>query len=300
MYDDRKMCKALKKTACGLAALALAIGGASPLRAAQLPTDPGDYTALPPGTDLALMYGQFTKRDRTYSDGDAASGPFSLDTNIGLARYLHYMQVGGYTANVQAIIPFGSVRLNKPVSVKASGAGDPILGSGIWLINHPEAQQYLVVSAFLSIPAGSYDASRSAVNVGENRWKATFHASYIQPLAKNCLFDLTGEATVFGKNNDFSGVRREQDAQFGVQTHLRYVLTPTSHVGVSYYHDFGAENNIAGISQDDRLNNSSGQLTYANFITPSLQLQAQYGKGVKTRSGPKEAQRINLRVMKAF
>lgn len=300
MCDDRKMCNALKKTVYALAALALAIGGVSPLRAAQVPTDPGDYTALPPGTDLALMYGQFAKRDRTYSDGNTASGPFSLDTNIGLARYIHYTTIGGYTANMQAIIPFGSVRLNKPVSVKASGVGDPIVGSVIWLINHPEAQQYLAVSAFLSIPTGSYDASRSVVNLGENRWKATFHASYIQPIAKNCMFDLTGEATIFGDNNDFSGVRREQGAQLGVQTHLRYVLTPTSHVGVSYYHDFGAENTIAGVRQDDRLNNGSSQLTYANFITPSLQLQAQYGKGGKTRSGPKEEQRINLRVMKAF
>lgn len=300
MCNASKMCKVVKMMVYGLVALALAIGGPSPLRAAQVPTDPGDYTALPPGTDLALMYGQFTKRDRIYSDGNAAPGPFSLDTNIGLGRYIHYMTIGGYSANVQAIIPFGSVRLNQPVSIKATGTGDPMVGSVLWLINRPEAQQYLPVSVFLSIPAGSYEASRGAVNVGENRWKGTFHGSYIQPLAKNVMFDFTGEVTVFGKNSDFRGVPREQDAQFGAQIHLRYMLTPSSHVGLSYYHDIGAENTIAGVSQGDRLNNSSGQVTYANFITPTLQLQAQYGKGGKTRSGPKEDQRINLRVLKAF
>lgn len=300
MYKERTIYKAPSKAAQALATLALAIAWASPVQAAQVTTDPGDYMALPPGTDLVVMYGQFTQRERTYVDGNTAPIAFSLDTNIGLARYIHYLTIGGYTANVQAIVPFGNVRLRQPVASKASGAGDLILGSALWLLNDREAQRYFVLSTFLSTPTGAYSAARGAVNVGENRWKATFHTSYIQPVAKNWMLDLTGEATVFGNNNDFIDARREQDPQFGVQAHLRYILTPSSHVGLSYYHDFGASSTIAGISQSDRLNNSSAQLTYANFITPSLQLQAQYGQGLKTRSGPKEAQRINLRVLKAF
>jgi hypothetical protein len=88
--------------------------------------------------------------------------------------------------------------------------------------------------------------------------------------------------------------------QYGVQTHLRYLLSPASHVAVSYYHDFGAESKVAGVSQNDRLNNGSLQLTYANFVTPSVQIQAQYGRGLKTESGPREDQRFNLRLLKVF
>lgn len=41
----------------------LGFAAAIPVQA-QTAVDPGDYTALPPGTDLALVYGQFINRDK--------------------------------------------------------------------------------------------------------------------------------------------------------------------------------------------------------------------------------------------
>lgn len=268
--------------------------------AAQIATDPGDYTALPAGTNLAILYGQFASRDKVYSNGNATPGPFSLDTDIGLFRYVHYMDVGGYILNPQFIIPFGSVKLKQPVSLKASGVGDPLVGATLWVVNKPTQNEYVGLSAFLSLPVGNYEASRAAVNVGENRWKGIFQAGWITPISGKWVLDLLGEATVFGDNTDFGGARREQNLQYGVQAHLRYLISQASQVAFTYYHDFGGENKVGGVSQNDRLNNSSLQLTYANFVAPTVQLQAQYGRSVKTENGPREDQRINLRLLKVF
>ena len=41
----------------------LGFAAAIPVQA-QTAVDPGDYTALPPGTDLAVVYGQFINRDK--------------------------------------------------------------------------------------------------------------------------------------------------------------------------------------------------------------------------------------------
>jgi hypothetical protein len=283
-----------------LAAGAFFAGSAGCAAAAQIATDPGDYMALPAGTDLAILYGQIASRDKVYSNGNAAPVAFKLDTEIGLFRYVHYTTIAGYTINPQFIIPFGSVKLKQPVSLSASGVADPLVGGTLWVVNKPQQNEYVGLSAFLSLPIGNYDASRAAVNLGENRWKGIFHAGWITPITGKWVLDLLGEATVFGDNTDYAGARRKQEMQYGVQAHLRYVLSQTSHVALSYYHDFGAESKVAGVSQNDRLNNSSAQLTYANFVAPTVQLQAQYGRGLKTENGPREDQRFNLRVLKVF
>jgi hypothetical protein len=96
-----------------LAAGVFFAGAAGSAAAAQIATDPGDYMALPAGTNLAILYGQFASRDKVYGNGDAAPAAFKLDTGIGLFRYVHYTDIAGYTINPQFIIPFGSVKLKQ-------------------------------------------------------------------------------------------------------------------------------------------------------------------------------------------
>jgi hypothetical protein len=151
-------------------------------------TDPGDDVPLPPGTNLAVLYYRHAFRDSTYHGGEQAGMPFRLETVIAIARYVRYVRyvrylsVAGFTVDVQAIVPFGSVRLSQPASSVSNGAGDPFLGTVIWLLNDQIAKRYLAFGAFPGIPIGSYDATKGPVNVGSNQWQGIFQISYGQPI----------------------------------------------------------------------------------------------------------------------
>ncbi|WAL81811.1 transporter [Pandoraea sp. XJJ-1] len=279
---------------------ALAVAGAVPSAHAVVETDPGDYVPLPAGTNLAILYYQHAYRTSLYSSGNRLDTPFKLSTDVALARYVHYFDVAGFRANVQAILPFASVRLQAPVASSANGVGDPMLGAVVWMLNHPDTQRALALSAFVSLPAGSYDASRGSINVGENRWKGVFQLTYTQPIASRLYLDVTGEYAVYGKNNDFAGLNYQQKASYEVQTHLRYVVTPRTTLGLSYYQTMGGRSTLGGVDQNNRINTGRYLVTLAHFVTPTWQLQGQVGQDLHVSNGPKENFRVNLRLVKVF
>jgi hypothetical protein len=268
----------------------------APAMAAEIATDPGDYVALPAGTDLGIVYYQRAEFKSVYANSRQVPVPFRLVTDIGLARWVHYTTLGDYLVTPQVIIPFGKVDL-RPQS--ASGVGDPVVAAALWLVNQPEAQRWVTVSAFASLPVGKYDASEP-LNMGENRWKGVFQSAYLTSLSKNVMLDLVGEVAIYGENDDFGGMRRKQDASYGGQVHLRYMLAPTTSVSVTYYHDFGGESKLNGVAQHDRMNNSRFLVSVAGFVSPTVQLQLQAGKSLKVTNGPKESSRINLRLVKVL
>jgi hypothetical protein len=285
-----------------LLAAAIMAGPASVALGAEIATDPGDYMALPPGVQLGILYYQHAERDAYYAAGNRLQGPFRLDTDIGLARFVRYAKLGDYVIDPQIIVPFGRVALKAPFGplgpVSDNGVGDPLVGGTLWLVNG--APQWLGLSAFVSVPLGSYDGARGPVNVGEHRWKGIFQAGYVRALGGPWMLDLVGETAVYGGNDDFLGARKRQDASYGIQAHLRYMLSQASSVSASYYHDFGGATTVGGIEQGDRMNNRRWQLGYASFVTPSLQLQVQAGKGGKTAYGARESARLNLRLVQVY
>jgi hypothetical protein len=292
------------KTRRRIAAGVLAFAASHAAVAAEIATDPGDYAALPAGTSLGLLYMQHTERNANYANGNRTAGDFKLVTDIGLARFVHFMKVGDYVIDPQIIVPFGRVDLKTPFGplnpVSSSGVGDPLVGGTLWLVNQQEKQQWLGVSAFASIPVGNYDGKKGPVNVGENRWKGIFQLGYVTALPGNFMLDLIGEYAVYGDNNNFLGLRRQQDASYGAQTHLRYMFSPQTSVSLSYYHDFGGATKINGVSQNDRMNNGRLQLGFSTFVSPTVQLQAQYGQATSVENGAKESNRFNLRIAKVF
>ncbi len=92
-----------------LTAAVLALAALAGKPAMAIDVDAGDYTALPAGTNLGLLYYQHVDRDRIYAGGNQVSGG-SLDSDVGIARYVHYMKVGNFTVDPQFLLPFGTLR----------------------------------------------------------------------------------------------------------------------------------------------------------------------------------------------
>jgi hypothetical protein len=270
----------------------------------EIATDPGDYTPLPAGVNLAILYGQYATRDAAYAGGDKVLAKAGLDTTIGLARFVHYMEIGGIIVDPQIIIPFGKVELTEPFGplqpTSESGVGDPIIGGTAWFLNNPDDQEWAGLSAFVSVPVGQYDEDKGPVNIGENRWKGIFQAAYVKHLSDSVVLDLIAEYSVYSDNDDFLGFKREQEDAQSLQGHLRYLLPKQSHLALSYYHSFGGETTVGNLKQDDRVNTNRWMATYATFIDPTVQLQLQAGQDIDVENGFKEDTRINFRVLKVF
>ncbi len=271
--------------------------------AAQVATDPGDYSPLPAGIDLGILYLQSFDNDEFYVDGKQIENGPTLGADIGLLRWVHYMEIGGFIIDPQIILPFGQLKLEAGGNtVEASGIGDPILGATIWLYNNAEAKQAFGLTGLVSVPWGSYDIEKGPVNLGENRTKLITQAAFVTPLTEHFSLHLIGEYTFFGDNDDFgaSGVTRKQDDQYGFQVHLNYHISDSTTASVNYYQDFGAETEVNGSRQQDKLNSNRWQATLQHFIKPDLQVQIQYGRSISVENGFFENDRLNLRFVKVF
>lgn len=285
-----------------LTAAVLALAALAGKPAMAIDVDAGDYTALPAGTNLGLLYYQHVDRDRIYARGNQVSGG-SLDSDVGIARYVHYMKVGNFTVDPQFLLPFGTLRGTNNLKAlgNTTGVGDLILAATVWVLNDPGSKRYLGITPFIYLPTGSYNNNR-ALNLGENRWKFALQAGYITPLVDRFTLDLVGDVTVFGHNTDFTAVHATmtEDPLVQMQAWLRYNVTDTFDVRAGLSYSMGGLTHVNGVSQGDRTNTSKFSVGFAWFPAKTWQVLGTYGNDISVHNGPLESTRVNLRVMKIF
>ncbi len=282
----------------GLATMLLASGNA-----VAIDVDAGDYTALPAGTNLGMVYYQYATADSLYSDGDKAPINAGLDSQVGILRGVHFTEIGGYTVDPQFLLPFGKVEGKDDTSAlgDTSGIGDLILAATVWLVNKPESNTYFGITPFLYVPVGSYDRN-DTLNLGENRWKYALQAGYITGLTSKISLDLIGDVTFFGKNDELGASKAtlEQDPLYQFQGFLRYNVTPQWDLRTGISHTLGGETQVNDINQDNALATTKMTIGTAWFANPGLQLIANYGRDLSVENGFKEQHRLNFRILKAF
>jgi hypothetical protein len=185
---------------------------------------------------------------------------------------------------------------------KSGGAaGDLILAATVWLVNKPKSNTYFGITPFVYVPTGSYDRTRP-LNLGENRWKFVLQGGFVKGVTPKISIDLVGDVTFYGKNNDFgsSSARLTQSASGQFQAFARYQLKPNLDFRVGGSFVTGGETRIDGIRQQDQASNWKGNVGMAWFPAKTVQLLATYGRDISVRSGFRESNRLNLRLLKVF
>ncbi len=277
-----------------LATTIAAITTSSMVQAASTP-DPGDYTALPSGTDLVMLYGQHTTADHTYADGNKVNMPGNLDLelNLGLFRYVHFTQLGGYTIDPQIIIPYGQQKIGL-TGDKNTGIGDVVFGGTLWTIADLAGGEHLGYSLFITAPTGANKDKGFALS--DNRWAADLQVGYIRKLAPKWSIDLIGQAEFYQDRRD---TKSEKDPMVRGFIHLRYHLTDATHLATSLRYTTGAKESLHGATLNGKKNDTNLTLTWASFVTKQVQLQVQYSHDLKVENGPK-LQTVILRGLYAF
>jgi hypothetical protein len=113
-----------------------------------------------------------------------------LNSDIGITRFKFL----GHTVAVQAIVPFGGLNdanINGHDLRSATGGGDPIFATGMWLVNDTEHNRYFSFVNFVPIPIGTYD-KHGALNLGSNRWQNDLQVDYTEIFLKKVVVDAAG------------------------------------------------------------------------------------------------------------
>lgn len=291
----------LKTIARGAAAGALATT-ALMQPAHALDVDAGDYTALPAGTNLAIVYGQHAQRNAIFSNGNKAPGNNKLDSDIGILRLVHFMDIGGYIVDPQIILPFGKLKAKGdlgPVLGSNSGVGDLLVGATVWF-NQPSSKTHFGITPFLSLPIGQYNKN-DPLSLGENRVKLILNTGYITPLTDKVTMDLVADVTLFGKNDDIAGGGTlKQKAQYQFQGFLRYALSGSTDLRGGMSYTTGGETRINGVAQNNENKTLKFNVGVAHFLSPTQQILATVGRDSSVENGFRENARLNLRFLQVF
>lgn len=292
-----------RRIAMRLAALPLAAALSVPAMA--MDNDADDYSAgaVPAGTNLALLYYQHASRDKVRAQGRTVGGG-DLVSDVGILRLVRFVKLGPYLADPQVLLPFGHLRGSGELSAlgSASGVGDAIVTATVWLVNQPEEGRFFGVTPAVYVPIGRYDRNR-ALNLGENRWKYMLQAGYVTPLGTPQLsLQLSGDVTAHGRNDDYGADSRtlKQKPVLQLQAWLRWKATDTFDYRLGFSHFRGGRTEVDGTSNDDALRTTNMKLGVGWDFAPGWNLVALYGRDLDVRNGLREADRINLRLLKAF
>lgn len=294
------MKKLFRRLSAFAAATVAALGIATP--ASAIDVDAGDYTALPPGTNLFLAYYQHATRDKLYANGDRVPINPKLDSDIGILRGVHYMDIGGLIVDPQFLLPFGKLKAKGDIAGLGSNSGvaDLILAATVWF-NKADAKEHFGITPFVILPTGQYDKN-DPLSLGENRWRFILQAGWIKPLTDKLTLDLVADFQLHGKNDEYGPLSQtmKQKPLYEFQSFLRYSLAAGSDLRLGLQHVTGGETKIDGADQGNRQSLTKIQFGGSTFISPTQQILATYGRDLSVRNGFKEEHRLNLRFLQIF
>ncbi|MFW4738765.1 transporter [Pseudomonas aeruginosa] len=269
---------------------------------------PGDYTALPPGTNVGVVYYETAERTQSWARGDRQAGDPRLTSRVGIARYIHFMEVNGVLIDPQLVMSYGELDADKDISAlgNRSSFGDPAFVTTAWVINDPVKQRYLGITPYVYFPLGNYDKS-SVLNLGDNRWRFVLQAGYIQPLIGPLMLDLTADASWFGKNTDCAAAcgsatsqTLRQDPLYHLQAAVRWPLAESTTLFVGAGRIFGGETRIDGVDQHNRQATTNMRVGVQQFLSKTTMLSVAYGRDLDIDNGFRETDRLNMRLNFTF
>jgi hypothetical protein len=287
-------------------AAALLAAGPGPAHAADV--DPGEYEAAPPGTSFLIGYGLFDWYDRFVDRSGNSVSDSKLQTQVGILRPVHFVDIFGITADPQFFVVYGwqdNAKLAGTTLDDASGFGDIILASTFWLLNDQEKKRWFGITPFLWLPVGNYNR-KQVLNMGENRWRGALQLGYIQHFAEKWAIDLYGDVTFYGDNDSFGRDRStlKQDPSYQTQAWLRYYITPEWNVAPGYSGTYGGKVSVGGNGNpaNSLLSAEAQQLRLATqyFFTPDLQFEAQARTDVWREGGYWDTFGLHFRILKVF
>lgn len=261
---------------------------------------PRAYWPAPKGTKVVTFAYQ-------YSTGDILFDPslpiVGVDSRINLTQfsYLHTVNLAGRTANVQFNVPYtwgttegvvdgvdrgryiaGWADARARLSVNLLGA--PTMDPAGFQRLRADPNPIVGVSLQVSAPTGGYEKER-LINLGTNRWAIKPAVGYIQPVSRTWLTELDLGVWLFGDNDEFLGVTREQKPIVSGEFHLVKRFRPGFWFSLDLNYYYGGRTIVDGESRADLQRNSRAGVTLTFPWQGHHAIRTSYSTGTVTTSG---------------
>lgn len=288
----------LSKRTTAVAITALLFAG----NAAAIDIMPGDYTVLPKGTTLGLFYAGHSSSNEFSLDGVGRIPSSHLDTNLGIARVLHYSQIGNMPVAYQAFLPFGSLDNFKVGGAKPDandGVGDLTLGFTTFFATPAEPSKGTTVGVtwYLTTPTGSYDLGKPGLGSGTYTFMPQL--GVIHGFGNGWFFDGALDVAM-QKDHREHGVEVSVDPSWQAQAYLRRQLSAATSVSFGYSAVTGGKSFKDDVYDLQKTRGDVVKVFASHMFTPSFQVNGMLGTEFNTEGGFKDKLITQVRLMKVF
>lgn len=258
-----------------------------------------DYIPMPSGTSLFCFYYNHVSANTLYQDGHKVGNDFNQTANVGLLRYVYYVNAGkallgdgGLTIDPQFIVPIVDINLsgdyealNNDHDISTTGFGDPIILATFWFVNDPKNKFWVGFTPWVTLPVGQYDKHR-IVNPGGNRWAIKPEIGVVKGLGDKAYLDLILGGEFYTDNDDYLGDSTlKQDPTIQAEAHLSYDISKQWAISLDYYYVYGGETKVDGTWQNNKQSNHGLGVTLFWLIGSNNQLLVSYRDDFSVRSG---------------
>jgi hypothetical protein len=136
----------------------------------------------------------------------------------------------------------------------------------------------------VSVPTGAYQKER-LINVGTNRWAIKPAIGYIHPVTRTWLTELELGMWLFGDNDEFLGMTREQNPILSGDFHLVKRVRPGFWFSLDLNYYYGGRTTVDGNQIADLQRNSRAGLTLTFPWKHKHAIRGSFSTGTVTSSG---------------
>lgn len=258
---------------------------------------PRAYWPAPKGTDIVAPIYSHVNSNSTF-DNTLYVAKADFDTNIYGLMYTHVFEIAGRTAAAVGMLSYGNTQggIRNIFEGESKGLADTYLIGLINLYGAPAVNgegyiktsydKILDVIIGIRAPTGEYDSEKS-INIGTNRWEFKLGFPMIKffnwGTTKVTSIEVLPSISVFTSNNDISnGDELKQDALFNLEGHVTQKLSKIFWGSFDYQYRYGAQANVDGISQGNKINSLAIGATLGADINPKFGGYITYGRIVAT------------------
>lgn len=271
--------------------------------AAAIDIMPGDYGVVPAGTTLALLYGQYATSNSLHVGGVGDVPDSDLGTAVGIARFVHYLDVNGLPVGVQTLIPFGGFTEAKIGGAKQDteqGLADAILAVSAWPVNTEGPYGTTVGgTVYVGLPTGKHSGDAGTLSLGSGAWTITPQIGVVQKLGDSLVLDAAADVA-FRTNHNDHGLQHSRDPSIQLQAYLRYQISPTTSAAFGYSGLFGGEEEVDDVRTGIKTRSDQLRVFGATMLSPTVQVQGMLGTDLHASGGFKQDLVATVRLMKIF